>query len=92
VLNGFAENGDFLGDIVTSEAEDLIDFKMLVGDWYRENMRAFVQSSLPFFYCYSPALLPDETAFAKFNSVPKGQVNQFTGEVDVSIPITALAL
>jgi len=93
VLNGFAENGDFLGDIVTSELlKTSIDFKVLTGDWYRSNMRAFVQSSLPFFYCFSPATLPDETAFAKFNGVPKGQVSQFTGEVDVSIPIIALAL
>jgi hypothetical protein len=92
-LNGFAENGDFLGDIITSERlTTTIDFKLLEGDWYRATMRAFVQSSLPFFYAFSPVALPGETAFAKFNGVPKGQVNQFTGQVDVSIPITGLAL
>lgn len=94
MLSGVAENGDFLADIVRSERlATSIDFKLLEGAWYRESMREFVQSTEPFFYAYSPTLLPDEMAFAKFNgAVAKGQVNQFTGEVDVSIPIVGLAL
>lgn len=93
MLTGMAENGDFLGDIIVSQKlTTTIDFKLLDADWYVENMRPFVQSSVPFFYARSPNLMPDEMGFAKFGSVPKGQVNQFTGEVDVSIPITGLAL
>ncbi len=92
-LTGIAENGDFLGDVITSETlTTSVDFKVLDGDWYRESMRPFVQSSVPFFFARAPLTMPTEAGFAKFNGVPKGQVNQFTGEVDVSIPITGLAL
>ena len=92
-LTGFAENGDFLGDITTSERlATTVDFKLLDGAWYRANMRQFVQSSDPFFYAQAPALYPNECGFCKFSGVPKGQVNQFTGEIDVSIPLIGLAL
>lgn len=94
LLSGIAENGDFLGDIVTSQRlTTTIEFRMLDGDWYRDTMRAFVQSSVAFFYAYSPTTLPNECGFAKFNGVPKGTVSQLiTGEVDVSIAVTGLAL
>lgn len=88
-----AENGDFLGDIVVSERLDTtVDFKLLEGDWYRSDMRPFVQSSEPFFFAVSPTTLPDEVGFCKFGSVPRGVVNQFTGQTDVSIPLVGLAL
>jgi hypothetical protein len=93
MLSGIAENGDFLGDLIVSQRlSTSIDFKLLDGAWYRANMRPFVHSSIPFFYAQAPALLPNETGFCKFNGVPKGQVNQLTGEVDVSLSVTGLAL
>lgn len=92
-LSTLAENGDFLGDITVSERlVTTVEFRVLDGDWYRETMRPFVQSREPFFYAWSPSTLPNESGFAKFAGVPKGQVNQYTGEVDVSISVIGLAL
>jgi hypothetical protein len=92
-LDGSAENGDFLGDITVSERLSTeIPFRFLEGDWYRSDMRQFVQSREPFFYAFSPTTLPDEVAFCKFDGVPKGQINQHGGHVDVSIRVTGLAL
>lgn len=92
-LIGIAENGDFLGDVVLSERYATpVEFKLIDGTWYRENMRDFVQSMEPFFYAWSPTQLPNEIGFAKLTSVPKGAVNQYGGQVDVSLPIVALAL
>lgn len=93
MLNGYAENGDFLGDVVISQKlATSIEIKLLDGDWYRAHMRPFVQSSAPFFYARSSATMPSEVGYCKFDGTPKGQVNQFTGEVDVSMSVKGLAL
>lgn len=92
-LRGEAENGDFLGDVVVSERlRTDVEFRLLDGEWYREYMRPFVQSSDPFFFAWSPTTLPDEAGYCKLESVPHGQVSQWGGQVDVSIPIIGLAL
>lgn len=92
-LTGIAANGDFLGDVVVSERlSTTVDFRSLDGDWYRANMRAFVQSGIPFFYCWSPTNYPDEAGFAKFEGVPQGSVAQWRGEMDVSLRLVGLAL
>lgn len=92
-LIGTAENGDFLGDIIVSERLSTnVDFRSLDGDWYRANMRAFVQAGIPFFYCWSPTYYPDEAGFAKFENVPQGSVSQWRGEMDVSLRLVGLAL
>ncbi len=92
-LTGIAENGDFLGDIIISERLTTdVTFQLLDGDWYRQNMRAFVQAGIPFFYCWSPANYPNESGFAKFDGVPRGQVNQWRGEMDVTLRLIGLAL
>ncbi len=92
-LTGIAENGDFLGDIVTSERlSTTVSFQLLGGDWYRESMRPFVQAGAPFFYCWSPAQYPGEAGFAKFEAVPQGEVNQWRGEMDVTLKLIGLAL
>jgi hypothetical protein len=92
-LTGIAENGDFLGDIIVSERlSTTVDFRSLDGDWYRANMRSFVQAGIPFFYCWSPTNYPDEGGFAKFEGVPQGNVAQWRGEMDVSMRLVGLAL
>lgn len=92
-LTGIAENGDFLGDIILSERlNTTVDFRSLDGDWYRANMRPFVQAGIPFFYCWSPTYYPEEGGFAKFEGVPQGTVAQWRGEMDVSLRLVGLAL
>lgn len=91
-LAGIAENGDFLGDIITSQVlKTSIDFKLLEGDWYRTNMRAFVQAHVPFWFGWAPLLYPTEMAYGKINGNPKPQINQSDGRMDITIPIIALA-
>lgn len=92
-LNGLAENGDFLGDITVSERYATgVEFRLLEGDWYRANMRDFVQSAVPFFYAYNPLEDSTEAGFCKFSGVPKATVSQFTSQVDISLSIIGLAL
>lgn len=92
-LTGIAGNGDFLGDVVVSERlNTTVDFRTLDGDWYRANMRTFVQAGIPFFFCWSPTQYPDESGFAKFDGVPQGTVSQWRGEMDVSLRMIGLAL
>lgn len=92
-LNTLAENGDFLGEITVSERlVTTLQFRALDGEWYRETMRPFVQSSEPFFYGWAPADSPTEAGYAKFNGVPQGQVAYTNLRVDVSLALTGLAL
>jgi hypothetical protein len=93
LLSGIAENGDFLGDIITSQRlATTVEFRLLDGDWYRANMRPFAKSNLPFFFGWAPALYPHEMGFAKFARTPKPTISQATGAMDVSLQVTGLAL
>jgi hypothetical protein len=93
MLLGVAENGDFLGDVIVSERLSTnVEFRTLDGDWYRTNMRPFVQAAVPFFYCWSMTQRPEESGYAKFDGTPQGSVSQWTGEMDVSLKIIGLAL
>jgi hypothetical protein len=92
-LVGVAENGDFLGDVITSERFGFqVDLTALDGDWYRQNMRPFVQSGRPFFYAQSPALMSGEAVFGKLEQVPQGKVSYWGGQMDVSLQIVGLAV
>lgn len=93
MLTGVAENGDMLGDVITSEhLGSSVDFRLLNGDWYRANMRPFVEAREPFFFAWAPALYPHECSFAKFDGNPKPTISQVTGEMDISLQIIGLAL
>ncbi len=93
MLAGVAENGDFLGDIITSQRLGTsVDFRLLDGDWYREHMRPFVEAREPFFFAWAPALYPHECGFAKFDGNPKPTISQVTGQIDIGLPLIGLAL
>lgn len=93
-LVGFAENGDFLDDIITAQRlSTSVQFRLLPGDWYREHMRGFVQSRDPFFFGWCPALYPHEMGYAKHTgSNAKPSINQSEGQMDITLPIIGLAL
>jgi hypothetical protein len=93
MLSGVAENGDFLGDIIVSQRLSTnVDFTLLDGDWYRTYMRPFVRSRVPFFFAWAPTLYPYEMGYAKFSGNPKPTISQTRGAMDISLPITGMAL
>lgn len=93
LLTAQAENGDFLGDVITSQLlSTSVDFKLLDPDWYRTNMRAFMRSRDPFFFAWSPTSYPLECSYCKFNGSPKPTINQVSGQMDISLPLIGLAL
>jgi len=93
MISGIAENGDFLGDVITSQqlGSSLV-LKFLDGDWYRANMRPFLQQRAPFFFAWAPTTHPLEAAFAKLGSSAKPVINQASGLIDITIPLVGLAL
>jgi hypothetical protein len=93
MLAGIAENGDFLGDIITQQRLGTsVAFKYLDGDWFRSNMRSFLQSRVPFFFAWAPAVYPLEVGFAKFDGSAKPIINQAAGLIDITIPLVGVAL
>lgn len=93
IASGISESGEFLGDIIIGQTLDApVEFKLLDPLWYRAQMRPFLFARVPFFFAWAPLIFPDEVLFGKFNGNTKPVVNQVTGEIDISLPIIALAL
>lgn len=93
MLQGLAENGDFLGNVIVSERRATsVPLRPLPGDWYRTNIRPFFEARAPFFFAWSPVSFPDEASFSKFDGNPSATTNYGTGTFDVSFSITGLAL
>lgn len=93
MLSGFAENGDFLGDIVTSQKHSSsFTLRPQAGDWYRDNVRPFLAARTPFFMAWAPTRFPTEASFGKFDGDPTAVLNYYRDLFDVSFKMTGLAL
>jgi hypothetical protein len=94
MLTAVAQNGDFLGNIVT--AEDLattFEVRLLDQDWYLENMQPFIDVCRdPFFLAWRPDTAPSEINYAWATNDPKPVISQFTGEIDISLTLAGLAV
>lgn len=93
-MNGRAMNGDFIGNIITSERLAApLEFRLLDGDWYWDEMQPFVDASTePFFLSLFPDTDPANVAFCWATNDPKPVVSQFTEEVDIAFQLAGLAL
>jgi hypothetical protein len=94
MLNGVAMNGDFIGNIITSERlASTFDVHLLDGDWYWENMQPFVTQAMePFFLAMFPDTEPENVAYCWATNNPRPMVSQITGEVDISMQLGGLGL
>lgn len=93
MLGGVAENGDFLGDVIVSERRSTaLSVKQIDPDWYRANLRPFLQARVPFFLAWAPTTYPFDVSYSKFEGSPQAAINQVVGLYDVDFRITGLAL
>jgi hypothetical protein len=93
MLSGFAENGDFLGDLIVSQRRSSsFKFRPQAGEWYRTTVRPFLEARTPFFFAWSPLAHPDEASFAKFAGDPQAVLSGYRDYFDVSFNMIGLAL
>lgn len=72
-VGGFAESGDFIGQIVIGEyRETSAKFMHLDPDWFRTYMDPFLDQAQeePFFFWWRPSLYPDEGGLASLINDP----------------------
>lgn len=71
-VSAMSQAGDYLGTItVSSHNETKLTTSLLDPDWYRENMRAFVQSRSPFFFAARPQTYPLEVGYCHIVNSPR---------------------
>lgn len=98
LVTGWSQSGEHLGSILDGAmSSNSADIKALDPAWYRETMRPFVQAGNagePFFFAWDPENHPDEVGFCVFaNGNVRPVMNYLgNGEVDISIPMNAVAL
>lgn len=93
---GISQGGDYLGAIVTHERRRTsaqIDY--MPGDWFRQEMRPFVQAAnrgRTFFWWAQPDDAPDEVAYCWFDgATARASVATVMGERSITLPIAAVA-
>lgn len=95
LVNGAAQNGDYLGDIqIRSRQQMTVNFKALDADWYRNTMADFVEDSrTPFFFAWRPGSYPTECGYAWCTADPQ-PVFAYTRPdlLDISLAMEGLAL
>jgi hypothetical protein len=97
LVTGWSQSGEHLGSILDGAmSSNSADLKALDPDWYRDTMRPFVvagNAGEPFFFAWDPEHHPDEVGFCVFSGPVRPVVNYLGGkEIDISIPINAVAL
>lgn len=93
VANGEAENGNFLGRIVTgARVESSASFKALSGPWFRNNLQPFIEASInnPFFFAWQPVDYPNEVGYAWLDKDPKPEIDE-NGYFNITLDMTGIA-
>jgi hypothetical protein len=95
-LNGQAQRGDYLGEILLSQWIEgaTFDFKHFTPDWYRTYFDPFVAATIgrkPFFFAWSPTDYPYEVAYCWHAREPVPLTSPQTGRKSVTLDLRALA-
>ena len=94
VLQGRSQSGEYLGTIITQERLSTpVEITLLDPVWYFANMQPFIDvCHEPFFFAWRPDQYPDQVGYAWATNDPQPSIGQFTGEVDISLELSAVAL
>lgn len=96
VATGRAENGDFIGRIITDQTKEVsYSFDGVPYDWFDEEMGPFSEASMtrPFFFAWLPTLFPNEIGYGWLNSDLNPSSHHYVGGIHVNftMDITAIA-
>lgn len=92
-LSSRAQNGDFLGQIITSERlANSVEFKWLDAAWYRSTFQPFIDAAVPFFFAWAPVDYPRDVGYAWLVNDPVPVINRLNGDIDISMQLGAVAL
>lgn len=96
LFNGRAERGEYLGSIVDGATlSSRATVPSIDPDYYDEVLKPFVYAAnrgSPFFFAWAPEHHADEVAYAWLNSPANPSVTQASGELELSLDMSGLAL
>jgi hypothetical protein len=94
VESGVSESGQFLGRIVTRQANTTtVNLHNLTAAWYRQYLDSFVVDSKesPFFFAWRPSTYPYEVGFAWLTNNPRPVNESPNGMMGIDFEMEALA-
>jgi len=94
LLNPTAMNGDFIGNVVTSQTlSTTFAVNLLDPTWWDAYGQPFADACRdPFFLAWRPDSKPTDIAYAWATNDPQPVINQITKEVDISMNLAGLGL
>lgn len=94
IINGYSENGQFLGRIVKSQTlKSNVTMNNMTPEWFRLNMLPFIQAAVeaPFFFAWRPSDYPEEVGFCWLTGDPHPKNQRNNGMMSVSLDLSGIA-